>query len=181
MTPGGAGTAPAGGVVLTAGQRRAAAPPITAGEAAPVRGREDDRRPGTGAGNDDQEQDDVEDVTDVTSEYLKTDDPNPDNTAGPDDPIEDKGYDDFQFTQPTAEIELGPQEARAAFAEQITQWADEGRKSFGSKDLQPFLTTIGRSRQWAQKEYKRLIEQGVISEYDENIGGYQILARPQAA
>ena len=34
---------------------------------------------------------------------------------------------------------------------------------------------------WAQKEYKRLKAEGVISGYDETIGGYLILDRPEAA
>jgi hypothetical protein len=186
MTPGGAGTttlgaSAVGGVVLTEGQRKAAAPPITTAEPAALRAGQESRPPHAWAGNDDQEQDDVEDVSDVTSEYLKTEDPNPDNTAGVDDPITDEGYDDFTFTQPPATVELNPDQARAALAEQITQWAAEGRTSFGSKDLQPFLINIGRSRQWAQKQYKALIAKGVIGEYDETIGGYQILTGPEAA
>ncbi|WP_329248458.1 hypothetical protein OG417_01290 [Actinoallomurus sp. NBC_01490] len=106
------------------------------------------------------------------AEYLTTEDPNPDNTATADDPITEDGYDDFTFTQPDAEFDLTPEQARAALAQQIHQWAKAGRESFGSKDLQLFLTRIGRKRQCAQKEYKRLIAEGVISGYDETLGGY---------
>lgn len=184
MTPGGAGSAASATatmsrpVVLTPGQP-ATAPtpgPVPAGPVPPGAADVDD------LADDLADEDDEEEIKNVASEYLKTDDPNPDNQAGPDDPIDDAGYDGFEFTPPPPpEVELDPAQARAALLDLICQWAAEGRDHFTTKDLQPFLERIGRKRQWAQKEYKPLIADGVISEYDVDIGGYQILRRPEAA
>ena len=126
---------------------------------------------------------DDDDVRSAPAEYLRTDDPNPDNQAGPDDDIDDSGYGEWEEFNPPPppEVKLDAAQARAALLELIGQWAAEGRQWFASRDLQPFLERIDRSRQWAQLQYHDLIEAGVIGEYDERTGGYEILRRTEAA
>ncbi|WP_433188760.1 hypothetical protein [Actinoallomurus sp. CA-150999] len=168
MTPGGAAaTAPAGGsVLLTKAQRTRAAGSATPPPAIAA------------AGAEREDQDDEEDVTDVAAEYLKTDDPNPDNTAGPDDPIDEDGYDDFTFAEPPGD-KLPPEEARRLLLGTIEDWAAEGREHFQTKDLAPVWIRAKMTRQWAQNHIRALMKDGVLERDDE--GRYVILRRPEAA
>jgi hypothetical protein len=151
MTPGGAG----GAVVL------AAVP-----------------NPGTDQDDQDDQDDDLEEDGDVVSEYLRTEDPNPGNQAGPDDAIDDSGYDDFTFemAQPGAE-KLTPEQARRALLGQIARWADQGRAHFATRDLAPTWIGAGMTRQWAQNHIRRLVADGVLDRDDDN-ARYVILRRP---
>jgi len=120
-------------------------------------------------------------VGDPLGEYLLTPDPDPANTAGADDPITDTGYENFTFTPlPVPDPPLTPDEARRALRDQIATWTRSGRETFAVRDLRPLLDRIGRSRQWAQKEIRALIDSGLIDPYDETIPGYR-LTTPQPA
>jgi hypothetical protein len=166
MTPGGAAiNAPTGApVMLTAGQRGRAATAIPTTLATTPRPSQD-------------EQD--QDVENVTAEYLTTEDPNPDNTAGVDDPIEEGGYDDFTFTPPERPEKLPPEEARRLLFTTINDWAGEGREHFTTKDLAPVWMRAGMTRQWAQNHVRKLMDERVLERDDE--GRYLILRRLEAA
>src|SRR5262249_58331004 len=108
-----------------------------------------------------------EEAGDALAEYVHTPDPNPAPQAGPDDPIDETGYDDWTFDPPPDAAAFTKDQADAALSGQLAAWVAEGKDHFTSKDLRPLLDRIGRSRQWAQKQYKTLITDGVIGGYDE--------------
>ena len=166
MTPGGAGTV-GGSVILTDGQRKRAATPIAPTPAT------------TPIPTDTDTPDDEGNVESVAAEYLSTEDPNPDNTAGADDPIEEDGYDDFTFDKPGGVDKLPPDQARQLLLSTIEDWAGAGREYFATKDLAPVWLRAGMTRQWAQNHVRKMIEDGVLDR-DDN-GRYLILRRPEAA
>jgi hypothetical protein len=127
---------------------------------------------GAGVGGQDDPDDETEEDGDVSADYLRTPDPNPDNHASAEDPIPDPDT-DWTF-EPAPDPGLTPDQARAALLDVLTAWAAAGKEHFTSRDLRPLLDRIGRSRQWAQKQYKTLIADGVIGDYDETLGGYPL-------
>jgi hypothetical protein len=131
--------------------------------------------PDIGGGQDEDQEEDG----DVVSEYLRTEDPNPDNQAGPDDAIDDTGYDQFAFApaQP-ASGKLTPEQARSALLAQIADWAAQGRQHFATKDLAPTWIGAGMTRQWAQNHLRRLVADGVLDRDDQN-ARYVIVRSPQ--
>jgi hypothetical protein len=122
---------------------------------------------------------DSEEDGDVISEYLRSEDPNPDNQAGPDDAIDDSGYDDFTFTAAEQSTDkLTPEQARRALIGQIAEWADQGRQHFATKDLAPTWISAGMTRQWAQNHVRKLVADGVLDRDDEH-ARYTIVRRPE--
>jgi hypothetical protein len=146
MTPGGAGTAPA------------QTPPASFGA------------PTTPINQDDN--DTNEEVEDVVGEYLHTEDPNPDNQADADDPIDTTGYDGFTFAQPEND-NLSDEEARALLYGTIDDWASAGREFFQTKDLAPVWMQAGMTRAWAQKHVRKMLADGKLDRDDQ--GRYVII------
>jgi hypothetical protein len=127
----------------------------------------------------DVEHQDQADDDDPCAEYLTGEDPSPDITAAvadPDAPIE-PGPDDepFEFGDDTGK--MTPEDARAAFADQLAAWAGEGRETFAPRDLRPLMTATGMSRAWVQARLKEACEaDGSPVERDDNAGVYRLKA-----
>jgi hypothetical protein len=143
MTPGGAGTA------------QAQTPPASFGAALI-----------------NQDDDTDEEVEDVVGEYLRTEDPNPENQATADDEIKADGYEEFEFVQPASD-DLSPEEAQALLYGTIDDWASAGREFFQTKDLAPVWMQAGMTRQWAQRHVRKMLADGSLDRDDQ--GRYVII------
>ena len=110
------------------------------------------------------------------TEYLTGEDPNPDITAEPVDPdapiTGDPDDEPFEFDQPER---MTPEDARAAFADQLAAWAVEGRETFAPRDLRPLMELTGMKRGWVQGRLKEACEadNGPI-ERDDDAGTYRL-------
>ncbi|OUC96063.1 hypothetical protein [Streptosporangium minutum] len=125
---------------------------------------------------DDDPDDDDEEVRNVASEYLSTDDPDPEVQAGLDDPIDDDPDDpEWEFTPPA--VTMTPQERGAALMKHLKGLWDGGARDFATRDLRPLWESTDMSRAWAQKQLKRLIEADVIG-YDDDAQRYLMSERP---
>ena len=72
---------------------------------------------------------------------------------------------------------MTPEDARAAFADQLAAWAGEGRETFAPRDLRPLMTATGMSRAWVQARLKEACEaDGSPVERDDNAGVYRLKA-----
>jgi hypothetical protein len=117
-------------------------------------------------------QDDAEEeVEDVVGEYLRTEDPNPENQATADDEIEEDG-DEFTFVRPASD-NLSDEEARALLYGTIDDWASAGREFFQTKDLAPIWLQAGMTRQWAQRHIRKMLADGSLDRDDQ--GRYVII------
>jgi hypothetical protein len=127
----------------------------------------------------DADEDDDEDVKDVASEYLHTDDPDPDVQAGLDDEIPDldEGEPPLTFAPPVQS--MTPQERGAALMKRLQELWDGGARDFSSGDLKPLWETTDMSRSWVQKQLKRLVDAGVLGGYDEEAQRYLMPGRPE--
>ncbi|MEU7861228.1 hypothetical protein [Nonomuraea sp. NPDC049141] len=125
------------------------------------------------------EDDDDEDVRNVASEYLETDDPDPEVTGGIDDEIPDldDGEPPLTFAPPAQS--MTPEERGAALIKRLQELWDGGARDFSSGDLKPLWETTDMSRSWVQKTLKRLVEAGVLGGYDEQAQRYLMPDRPE--
>ncbi|WP_242903691.1 DNA translocase FtsK [Actinomadura terrae] len=105
---------------------------------------------------------------DTVSEYLRTDDPDPNVTAGPSDPIEltDEEAERFQTSddgQP--QRQMPPDEAFGLVCDWIRHRHAIGQPTFtaGEDELHTIRTKAGRKRPWIYKALKRLVDDGVLT------------------
>ncbi|MBF8187299.1 hypothetical protein ITP53_16480 [Nonomuraea sp. K274] len=127
----------------------------------------------------DADDDDDEEVKNVASEYLQTDDPDPEVTGGIDDEIEDlpEGDPPLTFAPPAQSMTV--EERGAALIKRLQELWDDGARDFSSGDLKPLWETTDMSRAWVQKQLKRLAEAGVLGGYDEEAQRYLMPERPE--
>ncbi|WP_245967070.1 DNA translocase FtsK [Sphaerisporangium album] len=133
-----------------------------------------------GLGQDDQEDpDDEDDVKNVATEYLKTDDPDPAVTAGPDDDIPDipDGEPPWRFAPPG--VKMTPEQRGQALLARLQELYDGGAREVSTGDFKPLWETTDISRSWIQKQMKRLSEAGIIGERDEAGQRYAMPDRPE--
>jgi hypothetical protein len=107
------------------------------------------------------EDEDEDDPETVRAEYLTEPDPDPELTAGIDDPI-DVPDDEFGALTFPAPARIEPAEARERFRSQLTAWLDEGRRDFSTSDLYSLLSAVGLSRAWLHKQINAAIDDGLI-------------------
>jgi len=126
----------------------------------------------------DQDDTDNEDARNVASEYLHTDDPDPDVTGGIDDEIPDlpEGDPPWTFTPPDP---MTPEQRGAALLTRLQELWDDGARDFSSGDLKPLWESTDMSRAWVQKKLKRLVEAGVLGGYDDDVQRYLMPNRPE--
>jgi hypothetical protein len=140
--------------------------------------------PGAGAPadrtDDVQEDGEMEELDgDPIAEHVRSADPNPEIQAGPDDEIDDDGYDGWQFEKPVRPIQMSTEDARALLEGQLSQWFRADRTHFRPGDLRPVWESAGRGRAWSGRYLREhLLPAGVIAEDDER-GGYVIVRDPQ--
>jgi hypothetical protein len=113
--------------------------------------------------DDDDDLDPEDDPETVRAEYLTEPDPDPELTAGIDDPItlppEGDPFRELEFPEPDR---MDPAQARELFRQQITDWLEEGRQEFSTSDLYDLLTRTGLSRAWLHKQINLAINDGLI-------------------
>ncbi|MGV2384102.1 MAG UNVERIFIED_CONTAM: type IV secretory system conjugative DNA transfer family protein, partial [Thermobifida fusca] len=115
---------------------------------------------------------------DPIAQHVRSADPNPDIVAGPDDAIDDTGYDGWTFDGPPRTQPMPTEEARALLEGQLSQWFRADRTHFRAGDLRPVWETAGRGRAWSGRYLREvLLPAGVIAEDDER-GGYVIVRDP---
>ncbi|GGP97419.1 hypothetical protein [Streptosporangium pseudovulgare] len=112
--------------------------------------------------------DDLE-VTAVTTEYLRTEDPDP----GRPQPDIDAELDDVEDTPLGEPVKLSPAEAREVLDRALAALAD-GRP-FAPRDLGHVLDATGMGRAWIQKSLKARVEAGEL-EHDPERGTYRVRA-----
>ena len=136
--------------------------------------------PATGDDVEDEPEDDEETEGSAVEEHMTTPDPNPELTAGIDDPIEDDPAEaDWKFEK-VGNAKMEPEEARSVLLAQLEAWAKEDREAFEMKDLMPVIERTGLTRQWALKQLKLLIADDAI-ERDEETRGRYLLRMPATA
>jgi hypothetical protein len=125
------------------------------------------------------EDDDDEDVRNVADEYLQTDDPDPEVTAGIDDEIPDleEGDPPMRFAPPAQTMTA--EQRGAALIEHLQGLWDGGARDFSSGDLRPLWESTDMSRSWVQKQLKRLVKAGVLGGYDDDAQRYLMPNRPE--
>ncbi|TMR95597.1 hypothetical protein [Nonomuraea basaltis] len=123
---------------------------------------------------------DDEDVKNVSSEYLNTDDPDPDVQGGIDDEIDDlpDGEPPLEFAPPAQSMTA--EERGAALMKRLQELWDDGARDFSSGDLKPLWETTDMSRSWVQKTLKRLVQAGIMGGYDDEAQRYLMPERPEA-
>ncbi|MEW1837497.1 hypothetical protein AB0392_06020 [Nonomuraea angiospora] len=124
-------------------------------------------------------EDDDEEVRNVAAEYLATDDPDPEVSAGIDDEITDfpEGEPPLTFAPP--EPKMTPEERGAALMARLHELWDDGARDVGTGDFKVLWETTDISRSWFQKQMKRLCEAGVIGAYDDDRQRYLMEHRPE--
>jgi hypothetical protein len=137
-----------------------------------------DARPPADAVDEQADDDDDEDVRNVASEYLQTDDPDPDVQADVDDEIEDLGETDPPWKFASAGQRMTSEERGAALIKRLQQLWDEGARDFSSGDFKPLWESTDISRAWVQKQLKKLYAAGVLGGYDEESQRYLMPERP---
>lgn len=128
-------------------------------------------------GDEDQDQDD-EEVRDVASEYLETEDPDADVQAGLDDEIPDLDEGEPPLTFAGPEQRMTAEERGAALMKRLHELWDDGSRDVGTGDFKPLWETTDISRAWFQKQMKKLSEAGVLGAYDEERQRYLMGERP---
>lgn len=124
--------------------------------------------------------DEDEDEGSAVAEHMTTEDPNPDITAGIDDPIEDDPAEAVFTFDKGGRAKMEPEEARSLLLAQLEEWAREDRESFTMADLMPAIERTGLTRQWALKQIKILLADGAL-ERDEETRGRYLLRIPVGA
>jgi hypothetical protein len=148
-----------------------ARPAVATGPADPDEDEDEDQAPAPGpadpedqAADPDADEDEDEDDPDtVRAEYLTEPDPDPEMTAGLDDPIEvpDDEFGALEF--PPAPGQADPAAARERFRRQLADWIEEGRQEFATSDLYDLLSETGLSRGWLHKQINAAIDAGLIT------------------
>lgn len=123
--------------------------------------------------------DDDEEVRNVAEEYLQTDDPDPEVTAGLDDEIPDLPEGEPPLTFAAPERKMTAEERGTALMARLHELWDGGARDFSSGDLKPLWESTDMSRAWVQKQLKRLAEVGVLGGYDEERQRYLMPERPE--
>ncbi|MGV9386083.1 hypothetical protein ACWDRB_60480 [Nonomuraea sp. NPDC003707] len=125
------------------------------------------------------DEDDDEEVRNVATEYLATDDPDPEVAAGIDDEITDfpEGEPPLTFAPP--EPKMTPEERGAALMARLHELWDDGARDVGTGDFKVLWETTDISRSWFQKQMRRLSEAGVIGAYDDDRQRYLMEHRPE--
>ncbi|MEU4225994.1 hypothetical protein AB0F17_16995 [Nonomuraea sp. NPDC026600] len=130
------------------------------------------------AGDDDGPDDD-EEVRNVATEYLATDDPDPDLSADIDDEITDFPEGEPPLTFATPERTMTAEERGAALMARLHELWDDGARDVGTGDFKVLWGTTNISRAWIQKQMKRLSEAGIIGAYDDDRHRYLMDNRPE--
>lgn len=122
---------------------------------------------------------DDDEVTNVASEYLQTDDPDPEVTADIDDEIDDlpEGDPPLEFAPPAQS--MTPEQRGAALMARLHELYDGGARDVGTGDFKTLWETTDISRAWFQKQMKKLSEAGVLGPYDDERQRYEMNDRPQ--
>lgn len=86
---------------------------------------------------------------------------------------------DVPLVQPQgAGRDMSREESLQVLEDVLNELVDEGRLTFGPKDITPYLARIGKSSSWVRKEFRQLEADGVLSTTDE-AGIYRInVAQP---
>ncbi|MEV0968532.1 hypothetical protein [Microtetraspora glauca] len=132
---------------------------------------------GTTEPGEDQEED--EEVKNVSTEYLETDDPDPTVQADADDEIEElpEGDPPWEFAPPGRRMTA--EERGAALMARLQELWDEGAREFSSGDFKPLWESTDISRAWIQKQLKKLDAAGVLGGYDDERQMYLMPERPE--
>ncbi|MEU5097615.1 FtsK/SpoIIIE domain-containing protein [Streptomyces sp. NPDC020996] len=117
-------------------------------------------------------------IEDAYSEVMGMipDDPEPDA------PYAHLGLDDAMPEDADVEMEFAQREklptdqARRLLDEQLHRWAEGNQLTFSPGDLAPVFVAAGRTRQWAQGELPRLVDEGVLRK--DGHGQYTIVRSP---
>ncbi|MEU3168948.1 hypothetical protein [Streptosporangium sp. NPDC006930] len=123
--------------------------------------------------DDDQE----EEVEDVAAEYQTVDDPDPEIHAGLDDEIPDLPEGDPPWTFAPPAVEMTAAERGAALLAHLQELWDAGDRDFATRDLRPLWESTDMTRQWAQKQLRKLVEASVLG-YDDGEQRYLMEERP---
>ncbi|KAB2341512.1 DNA translocase FtsK [Actinomadura rudentiformis] len=110
--------------------------------------------------------DQLRDDGDAVSQHVRTDDPSPDLTAGPDDPITDPGPEDLLETPPEQQEgpKMSPEAARRLVHDWLRHRAATGRLTFtaGDPEFQKVRDRSGMKRSWSYKVLGQLVDDGVL-------------------
>ncbi|MFI6907330.1 hypothetical protein ACIBKY_39150 [Nonomuraea sp. NPDC050394] len=123
--------------------------------------------------------DDDEDVREVAAEYLATDDPDPEVSAGLDDEITDFPDGEPPLTFAPPEQTMTPEQRGAVLMARLHELWDGGARDVGTGDFKMLWESTDISRAWFQKQMKRLSEAGVIGAYDDDRNRYLMPTRPE--
>lgn len=120
-----------------------------------------------------------EDHGDVVNEYLTEEDPDPTVQAGPDDEIPDlpEGEPPWEFAPPP--VQLDAAERGAALMKHLQALWDGGARDFATRDLRPLWKATDMTRQWAQKQLRRLVDEAGVLGYDEDAQRFLMPERPE--
>ncbi|WP_157249707.1 hypothetical protein [Nonomuraea typhae] len=123
--------------------------------------------------------DDDEEVRNVAAEYLTSDDPDPQVSAGLDDEITDfpEGEPPLTFAPPAQT--MTPEQRGAVLMQRLHELWDGGARDVGTGDFKTIWDTTDISRAWFQKQLKRLSAADVIGPYDDDRNRYTMPARPE--
>lgn len=100
-----------------------------------------------------------EETENVLAEYLTTEDPTPELTAGIDDPIgPEDGDQPFEFDQLP---ELPPDQARQVFAAHLAQLREQGCTVLQAKDFRPIMRK-GMLRAWIHARLNEAVDRGEL-------------------
>ncbi|WP_327088520.1 hypothetical protein OIE66_40430 [Nonomuraea sp. NBC_01738] len=127
----------------------------------------------------DLEEDDDEEVRNVSKEYLETEDPDPEVQAGLDDEIPELPEGDPPLEFAASEQSMTAEERGTALIKRLQELWDGGARDFSSGDLKPLWETTDMSRAWVQKTLKKLVEAGVLGGYDDEAQRYLMPDRPE--
>ncbi|WP_157251018.1 hypothetical protein [Nonomuraea typhae] len=126
----------------------------------------------------DSDDEDDEEVKNVASEYLETDDPDPEVTADIDDEIPDLEEGDPPLSFAPPEKTMTPEERGAVLIARLQELWDNGARTVSTGDFKALWETTDISRAWFQKHLKKLAEAGVVGAYDEDRQCYALEERP---
>lgn len=123
--------------------------------------------------------DEDEEVKNVASEYLETEDPDPDVQGGLDDEIPDLEEGEPPLTFAPADKTMTPEQRGAALMKRLHELWDGGARDVGTGDFKVLWETTDISRSWFQKQMKKLSEAGVLGPYDDERQRYEMKDRPE--
>ncbi|MGW4424011.1 hypothetical protein [Streptosporangium sp. NPDC004631] len=120
-----------------------------------------------------------EDHSEVVEEYQTLDDPDPTVQAGPDDEIPDlpEGEPPWEFAPPPVQMDAA--ERGAALMKHLQGLWDGGARDFATRDLRPLWKATDMTRQWAQKQLRRLVDEAGVLGYDEDAQRFLMPERPE--